>query len=57
MKNTAYFTPLFPGFHLQIRRRKPRAAQQKLAEKLALLQQKSFKQIGEVFENSSLAQC
>jgi hypothetical protein len=50
MKNTAYFTPLFPGFHRQIRRRKPRAAQQKLAEKLALLQQKSFKQIGEVFE-------
>ena len=50
MKNTAYFTPLFPGFRRQIRRRKPRAAQQKLAEKLALLQQKSFKQIGEVFE-------
>jgi hypothetical protein len=50
MKNTAYFTPLFPGFKRQIRRRKPRAAQQKLAEKLALLQQKSFKQIGEVFE-------
>src|SRR6266498_4088093 len=50
MKNTAYFTPLFPGFHRQIRRRKPRAVQQKLAEKLALLQQKSFKQIGEVFE-------
>lgn len=50
MKNSAYFTPLFPGFHRQIRRRKPRAAQHKLAEKLALLQQKSFKQIGEVFE-------
>jgi hypothetical protein len=50
MKNTAYFTPLFPGFHRQIRSRKPRAAQQKLAVKLALLQQKSFKQIGEVFE-------
>jgi hypothetical protein len=50
MKNTAYFTPLFPGFHRQIRRRNPSAAQQKLAEKLALLQQKSFKQIGEVFE-------
>lgn len=31
-------------------RRKPRSAQQKLAEKLALLKQKSFKQIGEVFE-------
>jgi len=50
MKNTTYTTPLFPGFHLQILRRKPRSAQQKLAEKTALLQQKSFKQIGEVFE-------
>jgi hypothetical protein len=50
MKNTAYTTPLLPGFHLQILRRKPRSDQQKLAEKLALLQQKSFKQIGEVFE-------
>ena len=47
MKNT---TPMFPGFHLQTLRRKPRSAQQKLAEKMALLQQKSFKQIGEVFE-------
>lgn len=41
---------MFPGFHLQTLRRKPRSPQQKLAEKLALLQQKSFKQIGEVFE-------
>jgi hypothetical protein len=41
---------MFPGFHLQTLRRKPRSAQQKLAEKLATLQQKSFKQIGEVFE-------
>jgi len=47
MKNT---TPMFPGFHLQTLRRKPRSPQQKLAEKLALLRQKSFKQIGEVFE-------
>jgi hypothetical protein len=47
MKNT---TPMFPGFHLQTLRRKPRSAQQKLAEKIALLKQKSFKQIGEVFE-------
>ena len=47
MKNT---TPMFPGFHLQTLRRKPRSAQQKLAEKMALLKQKSFKQIGEVFE-------
>jgi hypothetical protein len=47
MKNSQ---PMFPGFHLQTLRRKPRSEQQKLAEKLALLQQKSFKQIGEVFE-------
>jgi hypothetical protein len=47
MKNT---TPMFPGFHLQTLRRKPRSAQQKLAERLSLLKQKSFKQIGEVFE-------
>ena len=47
MKNS---TPMFPGFHLQTLRRKPRSPQQKLAEKLDLLQQKSFKQIGEVFE-------
>jgi len=44
-------TPMFPGFHLQCLRRKPRSAQQKLADKIALLKQKSFKQIGEVFEN------
>ena len=47
MKNT---TPTFPGFHLQTLRRKPRSAQQNLAEKMTLLKQKSFKQIGEVFE-------
>ncbi len=43
-------TPTLPGFHLQTLRRKPRSAQQKLADKIALLKQKSFKQIGEVFE-------
>lgn len=47
MKNS---TPMFPGFHLQTLRRKPRSPQQKLAGELALIQQKSFKQIGEVFE-------
>jgi hypothetical protein len=31
-------------------RRKPRSEQQKLAEKMMLLKQKSFKQVGEVFE-------
>jgi hypothetical protein len=35
---------------MQTLRRKPRSAQQSLAEKMALLKQKSFKQIGEVFE-------
>jgi hypothetical protein len=42
MKNP---TPIFPGFHLQTLRRKPRSEQHKLADKLALLQRKSFKQI------------
>jgi hypothetical protein len=51
MKNTTYITPLLPGFSRLILRRKPCSVQQKLAEKLALLRQKSFKQIGEVFEN------
>jgi hypothetical protein len=36
MKNS---TPMFPGFHLQTLRRKPRSEAQKLADKLALLQQ------------------
>ncbi len=45
-----YTQPMFPSFRLQTLRRKPRTPQQKLAEKLALIQQKSFKQIGEVFE-------
>jgi len=47
MKNSM---PIFPGFHMQTLRRKPRTEQQKLAEKIVLLKQKSFKQIGEVFE-------
>jgi len=50
MKNT---TPMFLGFHIQTLRRKPRSAKQKFAEKLALLKQKSFRQTGELFENSS----
>jgi hypothetical protein len=50
MRHLTYTTPFLPGFSGQIRRRKPRIAQQKLTEKLALMQQKSFKQIGEVFE-------
>lgn len=47
MKNT---TPMFPGFHLYSLRRKPRSDQQKLADKIAALQKKSFRQIGEIFE-------
>jgi hypothetical protein len=35
---------------MQTLRKRPRSAQQKLAERMALLKQKSFKQIGEVFE-------
>lgn len=41
---------MFPGFHLQTLRRKPCSAQQKLAEQVRFLKQKSFKQLGEVFE-------
>lgn len=47
MKNT---TPILPGFHMQTLRRKPRSAQQKFAEEMTLLKQKSFKQVGAVFE-------
>ena len=35
---------------MQTLRKKPLSAQQKLAERITLLKQKSFKQIGEVFE-------
>jgi len=47
MKN---MTPMFPGFHLQTLRRTPRSEAQKLADKLVLVQQKSIKQLGEVFD-------
>jgi hypothetical protein len=46
MKNTTYTTPMLPGINLRILRQKPRSEQQKLAERIALLRQKSFKQIG-----------
>ena len=42
-------TPIFPSFHLQTLRRKPRSAQQKLAEEIRLLKEKSFCQPGEAF--------
>lgn len=41
---------MLPGFHPQTLRRKPRSLQQKLADQLAQLKQKTFKQLGEVFE-------
>ena len=46
MQNT---TPLFPGFHLQTLRRKPRSAQQILAGQMEQLKQKSLSQLGECF--------
>ncbi len=42
-------TPLFPSFHLQTLRRRPRSAQQILASKAALLKQKSLSQLDECF--------
>ena len=46
MQNT---TPLLPGLHLPTLRRTPRSEQQKLADEVALLKQKSFSQLGEAF--------
>ena len=46
MQNT---TPFFPGFHLKTLRRKPRSAQQKWADEVKKLKQKTFSQLGECF--------
>jgi len=46
MKNP---TLLLPGFHLPTLCRKPRSAQQKLADELNRVKQKSFSQLGEFF--------
>ncbi|GBE08782.1 hypothetical protein BMS3Bbin11_00924 [bacterium BMS3Bbin11] len=46
MKNTTLY---LPRFHLATLRRKPRSAQQKMADKIAELKQKSFSQLGEYF--------
>ena len=54
MKNT---TPLFPGFHLQTLRRKPRSSQQKLADEMVALKQKSFAQLGEYFGRFIPSEC
>jgi len=50
-------TPIFPGFNVQTLRRKPRSSQQKLADKMTILNQKSFKQAGEVFGRFIPASC
>lgn len=42
-------TPIFPGFHLQTLRRKPRLQQQIMADEIAALKQKSFSQLGTCF--------
>lgn len=42
-------TPIFPGFHLPTLRRKPRSAQQILADQAEQLKQKSLSQLGEYF--------
>lgn len=51
MKNMRKTMPFLPGFQPRIMRRKPRSVHQKFLEKATLLKQKSFKQIGELFEN------
>src|SRR5665647_2091392 len=49
MRNTRNAMPMLPGFYRRPRCRNPLSLQQILAEKIAFLQQKSFKQIGEIF--------
>jgi hypothetical protein len=49
MKNIANPTPMLPGFYLPRRGRKPRSTQQVFADKITSLQQKTFRQIGEIF--------
>ena len=46
MQNT---TPLFPGFHLQTLRRKPRSDSQILADEIKRIKQKTFSQLGDCF--------
>lgn len=41
---------MLPGFDIPLRGRKPRSSQQVFADKIASLKQKSFKQIGEIFD-------
>ena len=49
MKNLTHPIPMLPGFYKPFRGRKRRSAQQILADKIAFIKRKSFKQIGEIF--------
>ena len=51
MQNIRLSPQILPGFYLPRRGRKPLTVQQKFSKKINLLKQKSFKQIGELFEN------
>ena len=51
MKNIRLSLPILPGFCLSRRGRKPLTAQQRFSNSIALLKEKSFKQIGELFED------
>ncbi len=50
MKKLTNPTQMLPGFYLPLRGRKSRSAQQILADKIATVKRKSFKQIGEIFD-------
>ena len=50
MKNLTHPIPMLPGFYKPFRGRKRRSAQQILADKIAFIKRKSFKQIGEIFD-------
>lgn len=51
MQNISYSPLKLPGFYLPRRGRKPLSRQQKFTQKIALLRRKSFKQMGELFED------
>lgn len=48
MKNT---TQLLPGLHLKTLRRKPRSSQQKLADEVLQLKQRTFNEMGQAFKD------
>lgn len=50
MKKSRNPPPMLPGFYMPLRGRKPRSAQQLFADKVAALKQRSFKQIGKIFD-------